>query len=349
MSPHHYTRALCALTVTAGLALVAAPAHAQASRTWVSGVGDDANPCSRTAPCKTWAGAISKTAAGGEIDALDPGGYGAVTITKAITIDGGSGQVASVLTSGVNGIVIAAGVADNVVLRNLSFEDVTSPGTSGCNLSGISIQGARSVQLENISITNYDNGISVPVGSSSPDVYVDVAVNNVTVKNSGCTGINASPATGHLARVALSNSELTQDNTAYQGGPGSESWISTSQLVLNNRALGGTAAIHDMCGNVLAGNATASSFTDHAAACPAGSAGPVAPTPPPALTYCVVPNLKGRTRAAAAAALTAEHCAVGAVHKKKAARTKHGKVLTQTVPAGISVKEGTAVGITIGK
>ena len=73
---------------------------AQASRTWVSGVGDDVNPCSRTAPCKTFAGAISKTAAGGEIDALDPAGYGAVTITKAITIDGGGGQVASVLVSG---------------------------------------------------------------------------------------------------------------------------------------------------------------------------------------------------------------------------------------------------------
>src|SRR5260221_13453148 len=72
-------------TVLLGVSLMSA----QASRTWVSGVGDDANPCSRTAPCKTFAGAISKTAAGGEIDALDPGGFGAVTITKAITLDGG--------------------------------------------------------------------------------------------------------------------------------------------------------------------------------------------------------------------------------------------------------------------
>src|SRR6201984_3508840 len=85
-------------------------AQAQASRTWVSGVGDDANPCSRTAPCKTFAGAISKTAAGGEIDALDPAGYGAVTITKGITIDGGGGQVASVLAAGTNGIIVNAGV-----------------------------------------------------------------------------------------------------------------------------------------------------------------------------------------------------------------------------------------------
>src|SRR5258708_18213773 len=91
--------------------------YGQASRTWVSGVGDDANPCSRTAPCKTFAGAISKTAPGGEIDALDPGGFGAVTITKGITIDGGGGHVASFLVSGTNGIVVQAGANDIVILR----------------------------------------------------------------------------------------------------------------------------------------------------------------------------------------------------------------------------------------
>src|SRR5438045_8694694 len=93
-------------------------AHAQASRTWVSGVGDDANPCSRTAPCKTFAGAISKTAAGGEIDALDPGGYGAVTITKAMTIDGNPFQ-AGTLVSGANGLNISAAATDGIVLRGL--------------------------------------------------------------------------------------------------------------------------------------------------------------------------------------------------------------------------------------
>src|SRR5206468_6737339 len=98
-------------------------AHAQATRTWVSGVGDDANPCSRTAPCKTWAGAISKTAPRGEINALDPGGFGAVTITRSITLDGGgglqSGQVASILqTGGLTAVIInAAGI--DVAIRNL--------------------------------------------------------------------------------------------------------------------------------------------------------------------------------------------------------------------------------------
>lgn len=344
-SPHLLPRAFGALVLGAGLIGIAAPAHAQASRTWVSGVGDDANPCSRTAPCKTFAGAISKTAAGGEIDALDPAGYGAVTITKAITIDGGGGQVASVLTAGTNGIVIAAGVADNVVLRNLRLQDVTTTST-GCSLSAINIVSARSVQLEHLSITSYDNGISLPMTGSSPDVYVDVAADDVSVKNSSCTGINANPATGHLTRVALSNSELTQDNTAFQAGPGSESWLSGTRVVLNNTGLAGAGAVHDACGNTLAGNATNGTFTDHLASCQV----PVTtnPSATPA-TYCVVPNLKGKSKAAASAALSAQKCSLGAAHKRKGPRSKRGKVLSQNVPAGISVKQGTAIGVTIGK
>ena len=93
-----------ALVTAFAVVLAVSPVRAQASRTWVSGVGDDANPCSRTAPCKTFAGAISKTAPAGEIDALDPGGFGALTITKAITLDGGAGQVASILVAGTNGV-----------------------------------------------------------------------------------------------------------------------------------------------------------------------------------------------------------------------------------------------------
>ena len=77
--------------------LCTVPAHAQATRTWVSGVGDDANPCSRTAPCLTFAGAITKTAAGGEIDASRSRRFWQLTITKSITIDGGGGGVASVM------------------------------------------------------------------------------------------------------------------------------------------------------------------------------------------------------------------------------------------------------------
>src|SRR5260370_35701592 len=103
---------------------------AQASRTWVSGVGDDAYPCSRTAPCKAFAGAISKPAPGGEIDCLDPGGFGAVTITKSITIDCGAGQVGSILAAGTNGINVSAGATDIVRIRNLAIQGV-STGSGG--------------------------------------------------------------------------------------------------------------------------------------------------------------------------------------------------------------------------
>src|SRR2546421_1007622 len=100
-------------------------AQAQATRTWVSGVGDDANPCSRTAPCKTFAGAISKTAKDGEIDALDPAGFGAVTITKSITIDGSATGVAGLLDATVNGIIVnitdVNDVRKAVILRAISI------------------------------------------------------------------------------------------------------------------------------------------------------------------------------------------------------------------------------------
>src|SRR6202049_3362785 len=131
-----------------GLLAATQAANAQATRTWVSGVGDDANPCSRTAPCKTFAGSISKTAVGGEIDALDPGGFGAVTITKSITIDGGGGQVASVLVNGTNGILVSAPATDVVTLRNLSINGI------GGGINGIRFLGGKALHIENCSISN---------------------------------------------------------------------------------------------------------------------------------------------------------------------------------------------------
>src|ERR1700704_3703622 len=103
------------------LYLPASPAQAQATRTWVSGVGDDANPCSRTAPCKTFAGAISKTAAGGEINCIDPGGFGAVTVTKSITIACEDVE-AGVLNAGTSGVIVNALATDIIVLRGLDFD-----------------------------------------------------------------------------------------------------------------------------------------------------------------------------------------------------------------------------------
>ena len=123
------------------LVFAAGTARAQATRTWVSGVGDDANPCSRTAPCKTFAGAISKTAAKGEINVLDPGPFGAVTITKSITIASDSTQ-AGVLASGYHAIVINAGPTDRVVLRGLDIEGI------GAGLRGVQVLAAGEVHVE---------------------------------------------------------------------------------------------------------------------------------------------------------------------------------------------------------
>src|SRR5690348_3381964 len=151
------------ILLTSTLLFLASFANGQASRTWVSGVGDDANPCSRTAPCKTFAGAISKTAAGGEIDALDPAGFGALTITKSITIDGGGGQVASVLVSGTNGIVVSAGAADVITLRNLRFNGI------GTGINGIQYLAGNSLIVENCEIFGFtQNGINIiPTGNTN--------------------------------------------------------------------------------------------------------------------------------------------------------------------------------------
>ncbi|MEA2350345.1 MAG: hypothetical protein QOG86_1286, partial [Thermoleophilaceae bacterium] len=129
---------LAKLSPAIALVALAIPSSAlgQATRTWVSGVGDDANPCSRTAPCKTFAGAISKTAAGGEINCLDPGGFGGLTINKSLTVkcqytEGGS------LVSGTNAIVINAAATDSVTLRGL---DINGLGVGGqTSLVGVKV------------------------------------------------------------------------------------------------------------------------------------------------------------------------------------------------------------------
>ena len=179
--------------MTAVLLATAAPALGQATRTWVSGVGDDANPCSRTAPCKTFAGAISKTAAGGEINVLDPGGFGGVTITKSLTIDG-LGPMASILAVGQNGIVInGAGIVVN--LRNLVINGASS--TIG---NGIRIINASVVNIDNVTIENFGgtgtNGNGIIVETSAANTRVNII--NSRVFNANNQGILVQPTGGNV-------------------------------------------------------------------------------------------------------------------------------------------------------
>lgn len=176
-------------------AMMCAPlAEAQATRTWVSGVGDDVNPCSRTAPCKTWAGAITKTAAGGYIEALDPGAYGAVTITKSLTLDGAGGGLAGTLsTLGGNGITVNSSTAI-VVLRNLSIE---GNGTGG---NGIRVIAAAQVHVERCTITNWsNNGI---LFSATGDLFVS----DTSIKDAVNQGIYAQSGRTILDRVLINGS-----------------------------------------------------------------------------------------------------------------------------------------------
>ncbi|MGA2082950.1 MAG: right-handed parallel beta-helix repeat-containing protein [Holophaga sp.] len=167
------------------------PLCAQATRTWVSGVGDDANPCSRTAPCKTFAGAISKTAAQGEIDVLDPGGFGGITITKSITLDG-TGTMGGVLVSGTNGITVAAGVNDVVILRNLVLKSISG------GLSGIQIDSAGLVVVEHCVISEFTVcGVNV-FSTAFPGklVMTDVTINGGPTLSSTTTGVRVAAGTG---------------------------------------------------------------------------------------------------------------------------------------------------------
>src|SRR5215471_715791 len=201
--------------------------YAQASRTWVSGVGDDANPCSRTAPCKTFAGAISKTAPGGEIDALDPGGFGALTITKAITIDGGGGQVASVLVSGTNGIVVQAGAGDVVILRNLRINGIST------GFSGVKFNSGKSLDIENCFIFGFtQQGIDITLNQNTA---ASVHVINTVLKNNGGDGLRATNAQSPAVEVGIDGSYALLN-----GGVGFEAQQHSHMTITNSAAENGT-------------------------------------------------------------------------------------------------------------
>src|SRR5436305_1116629 len=139
---------------------VPSAAFGQATRTWVSGVGDDANPCSRTAPCKTFAAAISKTAAGGEINCLDPGGFGGATISKQLDIKGNT-----------------CGISNGALGPNASTPTTTDCGTA-TSASGINHTAVTSAYHNGIN----DNGTGMfSRGGSS---FVEIAYNDITGNSS---------------------------------------------------------------------------------------------------------------------------------------------------------------------
>jgi hypothetical protein len=232
------------------MALFAAPAQAQATRTWVSGVGDDANPCSRTAPCKTFAGAISKTAASGEINVLDPGGFGAVTITKSISII--STFEAGVLVSGTNGIIVNVASTDKVLLEGLDIEGL------GTGLDGVKIIGGGNTVIRKCSIRGFtQNGIHL-AGTSGARVAVD---QSAVLNNGGGLNVEGS---GGVTNTALAFNTLFGNNTSFavRAGPGSALALSGNQMFNSTTSIVNAGAMTiDSYGNNLVRNGGTSTDT----------------------------------------------------------------------------------------
>jgi len=190
---------------------VVSMAQAQATRTWVSGVGDDVNPCSRTAPCKTYAGAISKTAVNGEISTLDPGGFGAVTITKSITIEGTEGAgYGSILNSSTTGVSIpfdnftAVGETQKTVrLRNLNINGANT-GLRGVNITGGNPGSNNSeVIIEDCVIDGQNGSPGRGVSDTRGGTGLKLFVIDTTVRNCLGAGITAAPAAGGDLKVSM--------------------------------------------------------------------------------------------------------------------------------------------------
>jgi hypothetical protein len=270
-----------------------APALAQATRTWISGVGDDVNPCSRTAPCKTFAGAISKTAAGGEIDALDPSGFGGVTVTKSITLDGGGGIVASILVAGTNGVIVNAGANDTVVVRNLSFNGLS--GTASPALDGIKVLAAGQLIVDHVAFFGFSqNGIEMALGAnasaglvvrnstflqgasgvkltsglisaslesvsiSGTATGIDVVTGTAEVKNSVLARNTSFGALAEGGIIDITDSLLTGNGTAVQSQTGSTVRIANSDIYNNLAGFGCGAGTLASAGNNRKGGNTGS-------------------------------------------------------------------------------------------
>jgi hypothetical protein len=199
------------LVIATFMLAFASLAQAQATRTWVSGVGDDANPCSRTAPCKTFAGAISKTAPCGEIDCLDPGGFGAVTITKSMTLDG-TGTLGSILASNTNAIIINALATDVITIRGLSIN-------GSCNgVNGINILSAKTVNVEDCVIFRFNTGNGI---TSTDADGVNLNVRNSVIRDNTLDGINTT-SSGGFARIMLENVNLSGNGNGLHAKSGTK-------------------------------------------------------------------------------------------------------------------------------
>jgi hypothetical protein len=192
----------CVLSSFLMVGFEVAPAHAQTSRTWVSGSGSDSNPCTRSSPCATFAGAYAQTAVGGEIDVLDPGGFGTLTITHSISIYNDGVGEAGILATGTNGITISAGTSDVINLRGLVIDGVKS------GLYGIQLTGGGTLNIQNCLIQAFaTGGIFISPSSASTSVKIQ----DTTIIQNG-SGVEFKPSSGASVTAFIDHTRIDQNS-----------------------------------------------------------------------------------------------------------------------------------------
>ena len=196
------------LSLVFSLVAISPAANAQVIRTWVSGTGDDASEnCSRTAPCRTFAGASGKTLDGGEINILDGFGFGPLSITNRSLSVVASGHTGSIVASALTALIVSnsSGFPVNVTLRGLELNGVAS------GVAGIRVTGSSPVNLhiENGNIFRFANGINV---LSNAAVSISVVNSRITDCLASGNGINTDAASGPV-QISLIGSEIHNCNT----------------------------------------------------------------------------------------------------------------------------------------
>jgi hypothetical protein len=234
-------RRIALFTLLAGFlapVLLSAPAYAQATRTWVSGVGDDLpGVCSRTQPCKTFAAAISVTDTNGEINCIDPGGFGSVTITKSITIDC-TGTFGGIVAAGANGITINLTATPDplksVVLRGININGAGSAGQAG--LRGVSILSATQVTLDNVAIMNFTQQGVADARTTPGKLFI----RNSMIRNNAGVGI-AVAASGGTNMASIENTHSINNFFGLATGSGNQVKITRSVFSGNTYGIEGDA------------------------------------------------------------------------------------------------------------
>jgi len=367
---------LAVVAVMVVLGVTASPAFGQATRTWVSNSGNDADSCSVTLPCRTFAGAISKTFINGEINVLNDGGFGAVTITKSITIDG-AGHHASLLSSGTTGVTIRIPENANdpqrrVLLRNIGINGTGATGTVGTNtgLYGVNVsnEGAETVVLENVRIANFRlGGIRVAPTAASPSV-MSMSLDNVFVSDLTGNALEVRlPDAAHQVNALVENSTFKhsrpegaapagESGIGIAADSGAHVWLTDTAVFDNTIGLktfarqGAPGVIDSFCDNQIAGNADNGTAPNELCPQPVTPAPTVITETVPGPKQCVVPKLRGLPVSFAKRLLKAANCAMGRVTRKRATkRGQVGKVVSQRTKTGTTLDAGAKVNVTVGR